>query len=65
MILEDYIQHLRMLSPFSKEPKTDQQAIWFNRVASIRKRQRAYGLKNELQNWVQRHGWRRTGEALI
>ncbi len=65
MILEDYIHHLRMLSPFSEEHLTDQQAIWFKRVASIRKRQRAYGSIDELQDWVQRHGWRRTGDALI
>ncbi len=65
MTLEDYIHHLRMLSPFSEEHMTDQQAIWFNRVASIKKRQRAYGLMSELQDWVQRHGWRRTGDALI
>jgi hypothetical protein len=57
MTLEDYIQHLRMLSPFSGQHMTDQQAIWFKRVASIRKRQRAYGLMNQLQDWVQRHGW--------
>ena len=54
-----------MMSPFSEEHMTDEQAIWFNRVASIKKRQRAYGLMNELQDWVQRHGWRRTGDALI
>jgi hypothetical protein len=54
-----------MLSPFSEERMTDQQAIWFKRVASIRKRQRAYGLMNELQDWVQRYGWQRTGDALI
>jgi hypothetical protein len=65
MILEDYIQHLRMLSLPSEKHMTDQQAIWFNRIASIRKRQRAYGSMNELQDWVQRHGWRRTGDALI
>jgi REP element-mobilizing transposase RayT len=64
MMLEDYIQHLRMLSPSTKKHMTDEQAVWFNRVASIRKRQRAYGLMGELQDWVRRHGWRRTGDAL-
>jgi hypothetical protein len=63
MILEDYIRHLRMLSPFSESHMTDEEAIWFNRVASLSKRQRAYGLLGELQDWVGRHGWRRTGDA--
>ena len=64
MILEDYIRHLRMLSRFSESHMTDAEAIWFNRVASLSKRQRAYGLLGELQDWVDRHGWRRTGNAL-
>ena len=34
--LEDYISHLRMLCPFSDEHMTDEQAVWFNQVASIR-----------------------------
>jgi REP element-mobilizing transposase RayT len=63
--LEDYIHHLRLLSPFSRSKLTDEQAVWFNRVASIRKRQRAYGLMNELIKWGERHGWRRTGDALV
>jgi hypothetical protein len=64
MILEDYIRHLRMLSPFSESHMTDEKAIWLNRVASLRKRQRAYGLLGELQNCVGRHGWRRIGDAM-
>ena len=65
MRLGDYITHLRMLSPASEEHMTDEQAIWFNQVASIRKRQRAYGLMDELKTWVLRHGWRRTGDAVV
>ncbi|MFT6434804.1 MAG: hypothetical protein ACJAVI_002854 [Candidatus Azotimanducaceae bacterium] len=64
MVLEDYIRHLRMLSPFSESHMTDEKAIWLNRVASLSKRQRAYGLLGELQNWVGRHGWRRIGDAM-
>jgi hypothetical protein len=63
--LEDYIQHLKMLSPHTKDNLTDEQAVWFNRVASIRKRQRAYGAMDELKSWMARHGWRRTGNALV
>ena len=61
--LADYIHHLRIVIT-SEEPVTDEQAVWFNQVASIRKRQRAYGLMDELKTWVQRQGWRRTGDAL-
>ena len=43
---------------------TDAEAIWFNRVASLSKRQRAYGLLGELQDWAGRHRWRRAGDAL-
>ena len=63
--LADYIHHLRILSASSEEPVTDEQAAWFNQVASIRKRQRAYGLIDELKTWVLRQGWRRTGDALV
>ena len=62
--LADYIHRLRILSASSEESMTDEQAIWFNQVASIRKRQRAYGFMDELKTWVQRQGWRRTGDAL-
>jgi len=63
--LADYVHHLRILSASSEEAVTDEQAVWFNQVASIRKRQRAYGFMDELKTWVQRHGWRRTGDALV
>jgi len=65
MPLADYISHLRMLSSPPKGNMTDEQATWFSRVASIRKRQRAYGPMDKLKNWVARHGWRRVGDALV
>jgi hypothetical protein len=65
MTLGGYIDHLRMLSLPPGGNMTDEQATWFSRVASIRKRQRAYGRIDELKNWVVRHGWRRTGDALV
>lgn len=64
MSLQDYIGHLRMLSSSPKSNMTDEQAAWFVRIASIKKRQLAYGLMDELKNWVARHGWRRMGAAL-
>ena len=65
MNLADYIHHLRILIAASEERMTDEQAVWFNQVASIRKRQRAYGLIDELKTWVQRQGWQRTEDALV
>lgn len=71
--LQDYIQHLHWLSPANvtassqirSHRSTDKRTIWFNRVASIKKRQLAYGLKDELLKWTQRHGWKRPGDALV
>lgn len=65
MSLAEYIDHLHMLSSPPKDNLTDEQTSWFTRVASIRKRQRAYGPMDELKTWVARHGWRRTGDALV
>ncbi len=65
MSLASYIDHLQLLSAPPKDSMTDEQASWFTRVASIRKRQRAYGSMDELKEWVLRHGWRRTGDALV
>ena len=65
MVLVDYISHLQMLSSPPDGNMTDEQKSWFTRVASIRKRQRAYGLMGELKSWIARHGWRRTGDALL
>ncbi|HIG42246.1 MAG: transposase [bacterium] len=64
MSLSDYISHLRMLSLPPAANLTDDQAAWFRQVASIRKRQRAYGRLEELESWVERHGWKRTGDPL-
>jgi hypothetical protein len=63
--LADYIHHLHILIASSEEDMTDEQAVWFNQVASIRKRQRAYGVMDALKTWVQRRGWQRTGDALV
>ena len=65
MSLADYISHLNRLSSPPNDNMTDEQAAWFGRVASIRKRQRAYGLMDDLKSWVVRHGWRRTGDAMV
>ncbi len=63
--LADYIDHLRLLIP-SKEssPYPDAQLRWFASVATIKKRQRAYGQSDELKLWHSHHGHKRMGVAL-
>jgi hypothetical protein len=65
MTLADYIDHLRFLIP-SKESSqySDPQSRWFARVATIKKRQRAYGQSDELKIWNSHHGHKRMGVAL-
>ena len=62
--LGDYIDQLHWMSPFKPDQLTDKQLIWFSKIASIKKRQHAYGLKRELEQWAARFGWRRAGDAL-
>ena len=62
--LADYISHLQLLTPAFNGKMSDDQQVWFNRVASIRKRQRAYGSKDELEKWIGKRNWRRPGESL-
>ena len=57
MNLQDYIEHLNLLVGQREEPSDDVQAIWYKRVASIRKRQRAYGTLDELKGWLTQRGW--------
>jgi len=47
MSLAVYIDHLQLLISPPERKMTDDQASWFSRVASIRKRQRAYGRMDE------------------
>lgn len=65
MRLVDYIGHLRTLTVAPKSSQaSDEQSRWFARVAAFKKRQRAYGLVDNLKNWVMRHGYKRQGDAL-
>ena len=65
MSLADYVDHLRLLIP-SKDftQYSDSQSRWFARVATIKKRQRAYGQLDELKNWNAQHRHKRLGAAL-
>ena len=64
MTLNDYCAYLTDL--ISQEPSHGQagETKWFNRVASFRTRQRAYGLQADLEAWSSRRGWRRQGKPL-
>jgi hypothetical protein len=60
-----YVEHLRWLSPAQPPANPDDNhARWFARVAAIKKRQRAFGLIDELNDWVERHGYKRPVDAL-
>ncbi len=60
--LDDYCTKLNQL--ISKNDKQQREDKWYARVASFRKRQRAYGLLAELKNWSSRRGWRHSGVAI-
>ena len=65
MTLDAYIDHLRMLTVTPKPNQgADEPGRWFARVAAIKKRQRAYGLVDDLKSWVKRQGYKRLGDAL-
>ena len=49
MRFEDYINYLELLTEPAQEPE-DQEAVWFRRVASFKKRQRAYGPATTLKS---------------
>ena len=63
MRFEDYIDYLELLTEPAQEPE-DQEAAWFRRVASFKKRQRAYGPATTLKAWLTKRGWQRMGDAL-
>jgi len=61
--VETYTYQLRaMIQP--QENQSDQMLTWFNRVASFKKRQRAYGFIDELNQWYDRWGWKHLGTPL-
>jgi REP element-mobilizing transposase RayT len=64
MSVNDYCSHLTMLIRQENYGTKQAEASWYNRVASFRKRQRAYGLQAELEAWGSRRGWRRYGAAI-
>ncbi len=65
MTLGTYIEHLRWFTATtSPGQQPDERSRWFVRVASIKKRQRAFGLMDDLKDWVSRHGHKQLGDPL-
>jgi len=64
MSLSDYCEHLSSLIDYQPDDVPGRELTWFNRVASIRKRQRAYGFEQAQKNWALRRGWRRSCPAM-
>jgi len=62
--LQDYCERLKVLIHHEDDSNEQAESTWFNRVASFRKKQRAYGLLTELEDWGLRRGWRRCGTAM-
>ncbi len=65
MSLPGYVEHLNELTRPRGPVLDDDLAAWFSRVASINKRQRAYGHSKELTRWITRRGWQRVGGVLL
>ncbi len=64
MTLKTYVDHLRILID-NTTAQNDKQRVWINHVATIKKRQRAYGFATELKHWIDRRGWKHLGVPLI
>ena len=66
--LADYIEYLNEIVDAELSPTREQmpgkQSRWFSQVASIRKRQRAYGPVELLSQWMDSRGLKRAGSAL-
>ena len=63
--LSDYVEKLRLLT-IEADPnkRSDAQNRWIASVAAIKRRQPAYGLLDDLKDWITRHGYKRICDAL-
>jgi len=68
MTLVEYIEHLNeiIIAEVNRESENppNKQSRWFTQVASIRKRQRAYGPLEALSQWIESRGFKRLGSIL-
>ena len=65
MRLEGFLNILQQCEvEYSRPPAHTKTCRWYNRIASLRKRQRAFGAANELSAWRTDRGWSTTGTPL-
>ena len=65
IILERFLNILKQCEIEYDEPASKTKTSrWYNRIASLRKRQRAFGAANELSAWRTDRGWSTTGTPL-
>ena len=60
--LSSYLDHLERFS-LRGDKLIDEEAMWFQRVAMFKRRQRAYGQAKLLKSWAADRGWSRVGMA--
>ena len=61
--LTGYLDYLEQFSVSDNTP-IDEEAIWFQRVAMFKRKQRAYGKQKVLKAWAAERGWSRAGMPL-
>ena len=65
MTLGDYIKRLRLLTDEAESShRSEAEHRWFASVAAIKRKQRAYGLVDEMKDWVMRHRYKRIDHVL-
>ncbi|XOV88460.1 MAG: transposase [Pseudomonadota bacterium] len=60
LTLAAYLEYLEQFSEDSETP-VDEVAVWYQRVAIFRHRQRAFGSLANLSQWAKQRGWSRIG----
>jgi len=49
---------------FAAAEHKDKKSRWFERIATLKKRQRAFGSMPELSSWINARGWSVPGNAM-
>ena len=63
--LESYVELLKLVIDVrTRHPEDSPEAQWRKDVASIHRRQRAYGSEQQLTTWCDARGWKRAGQSL-
>lgn len=62
--LDDYLIQLRTIIGNDKTELQDKPKRWIAMVAAIRRKQRAYGTRQALSEWIEQRGMRLLEQAL-